>query len=600
MQKKSFKRSRAVASIIIGITISLSCLAFVTSSHASKPAISSSVVVPSSSSTVHYLATGGGATGGGIYITMNRTWADRMNRAVNISVNANGMLTTNGGPSGWISLAPTCNLNITYPNNTVHTFDYNMTEYGNTNTFFTIFKTTLNMQPGIYQFMPIPLRYDSKNWTAFTLDSSHPAELNVTSTPPFCQVLTNSSLVYTNQSIAVSFSFGDESDPTYNITWTAYLFDNESVSNTRITVASWQTGDDLNQTVTMYATNNPDAPTGNNATGVNSVYGECWFNLTVYNSDGQRNSANSTTFYFESRPPTINSVTPEVIGTIYRVTQTENFTVNATDTDYPSNWLKNVSVTFQYPNGLVNYTTTMSQQKFFGNYTANVTLPATFQLGYTVIYIVAQNLERGITYITYHHSVDVIDAIPIVHSLSINNQTITNGMHIQQDQELVFFANVTSVENNIEYVNLTLRADTGQALCFFLTPNTDPALNYTLYISSAQLSTGIWHVYVVAVDSDGGMSNNVPDTGSFGVIVIDPNLTGFTTAGTIIVLMIALGFIIGAVVMFRYANQKVRSVRTEMIIKAKKGADDEGIKGSKTGAKGSQGKQSSKQKSSYR
>ena len=521
----------------------------------------------SSSSNHFYLATG--TLTGGENISIDTTRVDRLNRHINITVDARKMLEVNGGPTGWDSTnLQFCNLNITFPNGTK---SFEMLPVSKKSPsipiFYYDFVTNLSMPTGNYAIRAYPDNgliswrppLHGFNFTPLSY-------VQVYNHNPAGIVTLNETTVYRNKSIGFDITVSDPETPYLQLAWSVTLMKDAKDSDpVKVMVnGTWQKGSAFNQSYFFNLSK--------------SVLGTYHFTVHVNDSQGGLFDTDSTSsFEVKDNPPVIHAVkfTPPLwdntLG-IFRV-NTMSFTVNLTDVDNPWYWAS-VYVVFQRQDYNVNYTSSnFTSSKTTYNYTGVMNVSYAIPVQNYSIIITATDLDGGITYYKpqANNSIIVRDNPPDVHWLHINNQNLTYGLHVSSNEYMAIEINVTDIDQNLDYI----------VLHFYNTANvkSDFTFNITLYkgiasiiarfnMTSAILSTGIWNIYVAALDFDGSIGKFI-----VGTITVDPDTRDITAYVIGAALLLIAGFVVGGMAVWRYANSKIKDIRRDMIIKGHGKAD---------------------------
>ena len=567
---KQMNHKRILASIAFSAMVLIPAMMVVANS-AKKTGVAfnpGTEVAASGTSNIFYSAIG--TSYGGINISIDSTNTDRLNRVVNITVNATKMLAANGGPAGWNDVYP-CYLNITYPNSTQRVQP--MSEIGGSST--QIFKYAWTLTPalpvGTYTFKAVP-NNGAVNWTDFNFTPA--SQMVVFNIKPWGFITTNTTEVYRNHTVAFNITVTDPETPYTQLVWNASL----CLYNTTAPLKTWKVGDTFNQTHWFNGTSD-------------TLLEDYYFRLIIVDNNNDKFDQNMAPITVRDDPPVINSVYYNHTAFLRRYTEVMFFEVNVTDNDNPWNATE-VKIIFHKENSLVNVSSAaLIPNMTTGNFTGamNVTLDTSGQLaptgGYT-IHVIAKDAETldsaTVEFVPASKNATwILNNNPVMHETLINNQTLVNGTRFSQGQRLEFTVNASDIENEIDYIEIRLLyADGGNtAFNYYILSNT----TYTLNISSSVLAPGTWYIYVIVVDFEADANMNTPAY----TIVIDPDLRDMTSFAIWIALAAILGLVVGGWIIWRYANAKIADIRRDQIIKGKIKTESADAKKAKPGEKSS-------------
>jgi hypothetical protein len=507
---------------------------------------------------------------GGIWISCNNTFVDRLNRDVKFTVDATAMVNQPGGWDPiWGADVDRCYLNVTLPDNT--TDSYPMSETG-TQIFSYTLETTITMNIGLYRFRAT-IENSSRRYNG-GFDFTNVTIMTVYNILPVGSILTNTTTVYRNGTIAFFISIFDPETPFPSLLWNVSLYKNGS---SPVKMKTWFKNDTLNQTYTFKGTN---------------ITGDYAFRVQI--RDGSNGPFDLYVSWFKvlSNPPVINSVSFNYTANLKREVEKLRFEVNLNDSD-SNKTLTDVRVIFEYvpPEvfpGVVYYNFTSPALKYIaatGNFTGNVTVPKAFPAGTSKIIIEAKDNDPNPGIARFHttpETITVVNNIPALHGVTINGKSLTGGLRFSVYNNLDFSVNVSDIENKIDYVQVVLDGPPGYANISYFILGPSP---YEVRIPASALAPGSWGVFIIVADTEGGkLVANVS-----GIIEVDPDLRDVTAYIIGGVLLAIVGFVIGGMVIWRYANARISAMRRDMIIKAKSKDVQEAKKG-KPGEKGAPSK----------
>nr|MDO8087740.1 hypothetical protein [Candidatus Sigynarchaeum springense] len=542
----------AAISIIFGAVISCSLVLSLASPGATPPRdeLGFGMVIASGDSSHFYTANN--TSSGGIWITCNNTIVDRLNRSVGFTVNATAMLQDGGWNTAlWGNTIEKCELNITFPNRTKSFLLLNIA----ITTFFSFtWKTNISIPAGNYQ-VRANIWNDTDMYTG-GFDFNPVTTVYVNNIAPIGSVIllnATDSKIYRNQSMEFLFSIFDPETPFPNLNWNVSLF--KLTVTSQVLLKRWYMNDTLNQT---YKFSGAD------------VLGNYIFMINITDTSGGFSAQTVSPFTVLNNPPVIHGASYNHTANIKRATETMHFEVNATDPDNVASGLEVVAIlqhkpTLDYPS-IVNFTSPKFEyNSTTGNFTGSVTVDMTFPLGDASIIIKATDNDTspavGHFFPEDKNSTIVSNNDPVVNGVTVNGNSLANGLRFAIYNNLDFVMNVSDIEGKIDYVQISLNGPNNQNITYFVL-GPPP---YKVRITTAALSTGTWGVFVTVVDVDGGSSGSI----NAGVIEVDPDLRDLTAYIIGGVLLLIAGFVVGGMIIWRYANARISAIRRDMIIKTK-------------------------------
>ena len=295
-----------------------------------------------------------------------------------------------------------------------------------------------------------------------------------------------------------------------------------------------------------------------------------YFALNVTDKDGD--------IFYQTFPFEVKNHAPEVVSVYYnhsstllRDTEDMKFEVNITD--YEDVFADNFSVYVVMQNQETKVNSTSKPQLTYdsssGNYTGLFSFFSSDELADYWILLEISDTDGGKTIWISNNTnlgneTEAINNPPEVRGIVINNKNITTAPHFGVTDVLNFEFIVTDVEFPVvDIVLLELyHEESGTNLTF----STSAEQGYDLLISANKiLVSGSWIITAYAVDLDGAASQSK----IFGYIQIDPDYSDLTSIITVGLLSLLGGIIMGAFVIWRYANARINDIRTDLIIKGK-------------------------------
>ncbi len=516
-------------------------------------------------------------TTGGISIGCNNTYVDRLSRNVGFNVNATTMLQAGGWDTAlWGTTIYRCDILITYPNGT-SSFLLSKTEI--LSTFQITWRTNFSIPIGVYKVRANIWNISASYTGGFNYTPSTLTNVTVYNLLPIGSIVmlnaTAESTIYRNQSLAFWISIFDAETPFPALVWNASLFKYKNATALYPTpVKTWYPYDTLNQTYRF---------SGSNVTG-NYV-----FRMYIADTSGGVSYQTSSPLRVLNSPPVINSVHFNHTANLKRAVETMHFEVNVTDPDSNKS-LTEVRVIIEYVPAIVypgviyyNYTSDpFTYIRTTGNFTGNVTVPAAFPNGTANIIVIAEDSDPFPAVTRFsppgQSSFTVVNNIPVLHGITINGESLADGLRFSVYNNLDFAVNVSDIENRIDYVEVVLDGPPGSANISYFILGPAP---YVVRIPASGLAPGSWGVFIIVSDTEGGLLV----AACSGIIEVDPDLRDMTAYIIGGVLLAIVGFVIGGMVIWRYANARISSMRRDMIIKAKSKDVPDAKKG-KPGEKG--------------
>ncbi|MEX2729700.1 MAG: hypothetical protein Q6353_020750 [Candidatus Sigynarchaeum springense] len=580
------KYKPAASIIIIGAILSCSLVLSLASPRATpsrgERELAGGTMNASGSSTYFYTANN--TASGGIWITCNNTVVDRLNRSIGFSVNATAMLQAGGWNTAvWGTTINKCELNITYPNRTK---SFLLQKFETTTIFSFTWRTNVSLPVGFYE-----IRANIWNAThVYTggFDFNPVTKVSVVNISPIGSVVLlnmNGSAYYRNETMEFLMSIFDPETPFTKLVWNVTLFKLNGSEVPTTWVATWNATCTLNQTYKF---------TGNN------VLGKYVFFIEIYDDSGGYSAQTVSEFTVLNNPPVIHGASYNFTSNLKRVTETMHFEVNVTDPDNDVKGANVVAILQQVrePSSVLprlNYTSSpFTYNAVTGNFTGNLTVGPLFPLGNATIIIKATDNETSVPslgpavgpatgyYYPQQKNVTIVtNNLPVLNGVTINGKSLAAGLRFPIYNNLDFIMNASDIEDNIDYVQISLIGPNGENVTYYaLGPSP-----YKVRVTTAALSTGSWGVFVTVVDREGGSSGSI----NAGVIEVDPDLRDVTAYIIGGVLLLIAGFVVGGMIIWRYANARISAIRRDMIIKTKSKEGLDAKKG-KPGEKGTTSK----------
>ncbi len=518
-----------------------------------------------SSITYHGLIT----TTGGITVSCNNTYVDRLSRSVGFTVNASTMLQSGGWDTiVWGTQIEKCELNITFPNGTS---SFRLSKTQTTSIFAITWKTNTTIPEGMYKIQANIWNISHAYTGGFNYTPSTMTTVEVYNILPVGSIATNATKLYRDQTLLFFISIFDPETPFTSLRWNVSLYK----LNNPTPLKRWFPYDTLNQTYTFSGA---------------SDAGEYSFFVQIRDGSNGLFNYTVTPFTVLNNPPVISSVYYNYTANLKRVTQSMRFDVRVTDPDNVANASQVFVILEHQPDSLfpekINFTSpALVYKAATGNFTGNITIPAPFPSGNAKITIEAWDNDTTPAVSRFHpqqHNMTIItNNIPVLNGVLINGRSPSAGLRFALYNNLDFAVNVSDIEDKIDYVRISLVGSDGTNITYYMLKPP-----YEVRISASALSPGSWGIFIVVADAEGGILR----ADSAGVIEVDPDLRDLTAYIIGGVLLVIAGFVIGGMVIWRYANARISAMRRDMIIKAKSKDAQEPAKKAKPGEKGASSK----------
>ncbi|NMC04130.1 MAG: hypothetical protein GYA24_02900 [Candidatus Lokiarchaeota archaeon] len=488
-------------------------------------------------------------TTGGITLDVNNTYTDRLDRDIKFTVNATLMVQPGGWASAWGTDVSRCDLNITYPNSTSRI--RTMTEIGGASSqiFSFTWRTNITLPNGTYYIRAIVWNLTQSYTWGFNFNPL--TNVTLYNIDPVGSIAMNTTTVMRNGTLAFFISIFDPETPFPQLSWNVSIYKVNGTFPLKI----YYKNDTLNQTYTFKG---------------NDILGDYIFYVEIKDGSNGRFQETVSPFKVVNNPPVINSVHYNYTASLKRVTQSMRFQVNVTDPDNVKNFtsvrviLEHQPDTF-FPEKL-NLTNAplLVYNATTKNFTGSITVPAGFPAGSAKIIVVASDndpVPATSYYVApYNNMTTIVNNLPTLNGVSINDRSLSAGLRFSTYNNLDFSINASDVENNILYVQVSLVSGATNITYFVLGKDL-----YKIRLPASALFPGSWGVFISVVDMDDGVLSSM----NAGIIEVDPDLrdlTGYVIGG---VLLVIAGFVIGGMVIWRYANERISAIRRDMLIKAK-------------------------------
>ncbi len=102
----------------------------------------------------------------------------------------------------------------------------------------------------------------------------------------------------------------------------------------------------------------------------------------------------------------------------------------------------------------------------------------------------------------YTTTLNVINNAPIIHDYWINGFSIEQQISVNYGEDLIFTFNVSDVENTITYITVALLDEDNN--WYNITNKYHSGME--IIIRTEELISGVWYVYLVVIDADGGIT----------------------------------------------------------------------------------------------
>ncbi|MFX1412370.1 MAG: hypothetical protein ACFFA2_00900 [Promethearchaeota archaeon] len=155
----------------------------------------------------------------------------------------------------------------------------------------------------------------------------------------------------------------------------------------------------------------------------------------------------------------------------------------------------------------------------------------------------------------YNTTLIVVNNPPIIHDYWINGRTIQESIAINYGENILFTFNISDIEDTISYVTIGLLDENDE----WYNVSEVFSDNMVIKVSSVNLITGIWYIYISATDIDGGVTHLTSDygLGPKEIRIIPDTLTPILPWITLSIGII-FGLLLG--IAFSYKRIKVKSV----------------------------------------
>lgn len=505
-----------------------------------------------------------------LIIGINNSNPDRINRDINITVNANGMLEANDGVPGFTNVN-SIRLNITYPNGTIQNYSMIHSVFNPSDErYHYVWSTRTTMDNGTYEVRAYP--NNGTEYTNFNFGINL-SIINVLNYKPKGYIDLNTTNVYRNETFAFNLTVFDQETPFENLTWTLGLYKGGGAA-----IEEWSTGDALNQTYFI--------------DGIDDILlGTYTFDIIINDADGGQFDSTILSFNVLNHEPIVHNVTLNHTDSIKRETESLYFKANVTDYEDSGTDLE-IQVIFQ--DALTKENLSQSSWEMAYNvsdelYEVELSIPKIAPIGGYDIIIRASDTDNTNTYYypPENGSIYIDNNLPKVHGVDVNGKA-ANGVHFPLGNNLEFSLNVSDVEGiNYAQVNLVHQGEGSENLTFL----TRSAEDYNFTVAGGLLKRGTWFIKVIVHDTDGNKSISSPDSPTF-TIEIDPDRSVISSNIVLSIIAGTIGIVVGAAITWQYTKKRVNEIRSEMLIKTA-GKKAEPGKGSK--AEGNKPKQKEKQ-----
>ena len=229
--------------------------------------------------------------------------------------------------------------------------------------------------------------------------------------------------------------------------------------------------------------------------------------------------------------------------------------LNVTDIEDPSQEL-DISMDLEDPEGDFIATFTIDYNTA-NNFSVNFSIPAERPIGKYRITINAEDQDGGsssfLTFLTAKNNV------PEIHSYLINGRSMNEVISILYGNDLVFSFNVSDVEE-IAYITVKLVNENNE---WFNVSTPYIGTTTQITIRTIELITGVWIVYIFAVDSDGATTSLLDDynLGPQSITIIPDVLSNFLP-WTAFIIGTILGILVGVGLAFRHYKSKFADTPT--------------------------------------
>ncbi len=255
-------------------------------------------------------------------------------------------------------------------------------------------------------------------------------------------------------------------------------------------------------------------------------------------------------------PFKVLNTNPDIIASSLVITPPEVFrveefeiSINITDVeDLPKDLFVSVSITDSEGNDV---TTLELDHNFDTNFSAQYYIRRNKPQGVYSLEISALDQDGGTS--TFTTTLTVKNNLPEIHSYEINGLSMNQGISVLYGKNLVFSFNVSDVEN-VAYVKVALLDENNEWYNITREYNGEET---KIIIRTIDLITGVWYVYIYAIDFDGGATSLTDDYDKApqGLTIIPDVLSDYIPWIVFIIGML-LGILAGAGIVYRRFKTK--------------------------------------------
>ncbi|MFW9879789.1 MAG: hypothetical protein ACFFG0_42485 [Candidatus Thorarchaeota archaeon] len=223
-------------------------------------------------------------------------------------------------------------------------------------------------------------------------------------------------------------------------------------------------------------------------------------NMTDKNSGRERTAY--FPFYVRNNNPIINSSIKLSSDELLRVEEC-TISLNATDIEtLPENLITRIYIYNAEGDHVLTRTLNFVSENLFSN---TFTITADDPIGNYLINVTVRDEHNGVSSkIKY---LIVTNNLPEINSYYINGLSMNQTISVFYGRDLVFTFNVSDVEG-VSYVKVALLSENNE---WFNITREYIGQNTKIAIRTIDLITGIWYVYIYAIDSDGAITSLTDD-----------------------------------------------------------------------------------------
>lgn len=257
----------------------------------------------------------------------------------------------------------------------------------------------------------------------------------------------------------------------------------------------------------------------------------------------------------------LNSI-PEIITTSVNFSKTElkrtevcHITLNVSDIDPNAKAGRtNVSLTLITSTGLRESPILLTNNKDW-TFKKTFTVAADKPIGVYQVLLEAKDQYSGKG--KYNTTLTILNNPPKIHDYWINGRSIQESIAINYGEEILFTFNISDIENTIAYVTVGLLDESNE----WYNVSKKYSNNMVIKVSSVNLITGVWYIYISVTDEDGATTYLTSD---YGLGPKEIRIIPDTLSPILPWITLGIGIIFGLLlgIAFSYKRIKIKSVVT--------------------------------------